>query len=345
MIYTVDLQAFLHHAQNTTIVDVRSESEYQQGHIPGSRNIPLLNNEQRTLVGTLYKQSGKEAAVLKGLQLAGPRFYELFKQLRKASKGRKLLVYCWRGGLRSNIMAWLMSLADYDLYLLQGGYKAWRTEVAALIAQPRQWTILSGRTGCGKTETLQHLKAFGEQVLDLEYYANHRGSAFGHIGLAPQPTVEHFENLLAAQLRQFDTQKTVWAESESRFIGKVRIPDAMYNQLMHSPIIEIAMDIEARKQRIWQEYGSFDIQALSQATLQLERKLGGDRTTVAVEALKAGDWNTWLDILLHYYDKTYSHSLGQRQGTVVEFVSPGTAPYVWCNELVQIAKTIWMQQQ
>jgi tRNA 2-selenouridine synthase len=344
MIYTVDLQVFLRHAQNTPIVDVRSQNEYQRGHIPGSLNIPLLNNEQRTLIGTLYKQSGKEAAVLKGLQLVGPHFYELFKQLRKASKDRKLLVYCWRGGLRSNIMAWLMSLADYDLYLLQGGYKAWRAEVAAINAQPRQWIILSGRTGCGKTETLRHLKAMGEQVLDLEHYANHRGSAFGQLGLAPQPTVEHFENLLAAQLRQFNAQKPVWAESESRFIGKVRIPDAMYNQLMHSPIIEIAMDIEVRKQRIWQEYGNFDVQDLIKATLQLERKLGGDRTKVAVEALKAGDWNGWLDILLQYYDKTYSYSLSQRRGTVVEFVAPGISPCEWCNELIQKAKTIWMQQ-
>lgn len=344
MIYTVDLATFLQHAENTPIVDVRSESEYHSGHIPGSRNIPLLNNEQRTLVGTLYKQSGKEAAVLKGLQLAGPQFYDLFKQLRKASHERKLLVYCWRGGLRSNIMAWLMSLADYDLYLLQGGYKAWRAEVASTMAKSWQWTILSGKTGSGKTAALQHLKAMGEQVLDLEHYASHRGSAFGHIGLAPQPTVEHFENLLAAQMRQFETEKPVWAEGESRFIGKVRIPDAMYNQMMESPLIEIDMDTEARKQRIWQEYGGFDKQALVQATLLLERKLGGDRTKIAVEALEAGNWSAWLDILLHYYDKTYSHSLAQRQGAAVAFVSPNIEPKDWCNGLVQKAKDIWKQQ-
>jgi tRNA 2-selenouridine synthase len=178
----------------------------------------------------------------------------------------------------------------------------------------------------------------------LEHYANHRGSAFGHIGLAPQPSVEHFENLLAARLRQFSTEKPVWAESESRFIGKVRIPDDMYNEMMQSPLVEIVMDTEARKMRIWQEYGCFDTQALLQATLQLERKLGGDRTKIAAEALQAGNWSTWLDILLQYYDKTYSHSLSQRQGKVVEFISAGTTPKEWCSGLAQKANAIWKQQ-
>ncbi|HXV98610.1 MAG TPA: tRNA 2-selenouridine(34) synthase MnmH, partial [Anaerolineae bacterium] len=246
MIDAKELDAFLQTGDSLPIIDVRSEAEYAKGHIPGSINIPLLTNEQRVQVGTLYKQMGREAAVMKGFQLVGPQFYDRFKAMRKLAHEQELRIYCWRGGMRSNIMAWMMNLAEYRVHVLQGGYKAWRQYAHELFAQSWQWTILAGKTGVGKTALLRQLALRGEQVLDFEQLANHKGSAFGHLGQEPQPTVEHFENLLAWKLKDMDIGQPIWIENESRFIGKVRIPDALFNQAIHSPVVEVERHDEER---------------------------------------------------------------------------------------------------
>lgn len=330
-------------AQQYPLVDARSEAEWAQGHIPGSANVPILNNEHRKVVGTLYKQSGKEAAIMKGFQLAGPLFYDIFKQARKLAKERTLLLYCWRGGMRSHILAWMMQLADYKVYLLKGGYKAYRAQVHATIAYPWQLLVIGGPTGSGKTELLELLRAAGEQVVNLEALANHRGSAYGHIGLPPQPSVEHFENLLAQALQPLDVHKTVWIENESRFIGKVRIPDVFFNRLQQAPMVTLELAQPARKERIWQEYGSMPLAQLLEATANLEKKLGNERMRQACAALEAGDHNTWLDIVLHYYDKTYGHSTQQHMGNVLGYTPTTTQPAEWAPHLIAMKNDIWKQ--
>ena len=342
MMHTRELDIFLKETPEGAMVDVRSEAEFAQGHIPGSINIPLLTNEQRVQVGTLYKQLGKEAAVLKGFQLVGPQFYERFKALRKASVEHRLSIYCWRGGMRSNIMAWMMNLSDYEVGVLKGGYKAYRQYAHALFARPWKWIVLSGKTGTGKTDLLRQLALRGEQVLDFEGLAHHKGSAFGHIGQPSQPTVEYFENLLAWNLRQFDPDKPVWIENESRFLGKVRIPDALFNQTLSMPVIEVERDLDTRKRIIWDDYGRYPIELLLEATEKLSRKLGGDREQQAAALLTSGDWQGWLDILLVYYDKTYAHSGQIRTGPVRHF-RPGNDMAADTTLLLHLKNQIWNQ--
>jgi tRNA 2-selenouridine synthase len=285
---------------------------------------------------------GKEAAVMKGFKLIGPKFYDLFREVRKNAKGKELALYCWRGGMRSNIVAWMMALADYDVSLIQGGYKSYRQYAHGLFAQNFHWIILSGKTGSGKTELLHQLAACGEQVLDLEALAHHKGSAFGHLGELEQPTVEQFENKIAWQLRQFDMNKPVWVESESRTIGKARIPDAIFNQMIAMPLIEIERTEEARRKLILDEYGIYPITALIEATEKLERRLGGDRMKIACQALLSEDWQGWLDILIPYYDKTYAHSRNARIGASHPLTLSGNTDED-VKSLIVASKKIWNQ--
>ncbi len=323
MIEPTELEGFLSRLNGLPAIDVRSEGEFAQGHIPGSINIPLLTNEHRVQVGTLYKQMGKEAAVLKGFQLAGPRFYDIFKSVRKVSEDHGVSVYCWRGGMRSNIIAWMMNLSDYRVNLLKGGYKAYRHYAHQLFTCPWQFLVLDGKTGSGKTVLLRQLAGRGEQVLDLEALANHRGSSFGHIGLDPQPSVEHFENLIAWQLRKFDPGKPVWIENESRMIGQVKIPDAVFNRARTMPVIEVEIPEAARRALIWDEYGKLPVTELLEATERLSKRLGSDRMKQACMALVSGDWQGWLDLLLPYYDKTYAHSRQTHTGAVTKCLLTG----------------------
>lgn len=322
------------------VVDVRSEGEYAQGHIPGSINVPLLTNEHRVQVGTLYKQMGKEAAVLKGFQLAGPRFYDIFKAVRKVSDEHRVSIYCWRGGMRSNIVSWMMNLSDYKVNLLQGGYKSYRNYAHELFARQWKWIVVDGKTGSGKTLLLHELAARGEQVLDLEALANHRGSSFGHIGLPPQPSVEHFENLVAWELRMFDPAKPVWVENESRFIGQIKIPDALFNQTRAMPVFEVERPDDVRREMIWEEYGKLPQTELVEATERLSKRLGGDRMKQACTALVAGDWQGWLDVLLPYYDKTYAHSKQTHSGTITKLLLTGNHQND-VDALVRLKEEIW----
>jgi tRNA 2-selenouridine synthase len=287
---------------------------------------------------------GKEAAVMKGFQLAGPLFYDLFKAMRKASISHKLRIYCWRGGMRSNIMAWMMNLSDFEVTLLKGGYKSYRQHAHQLFSQSWKWVVLSGKTGVGKTALLNQLALRGEQVLDLEGLANHKGSAFGHIGQPAQPFVEQFENLIAWQLKDFDISKPVWVESESRFIGQVRIPDALFNQTLTMPVIEAEASDELRRKLIWEDYGAYPVAELIEATEKLSRRLGGDRMKAACTNLEAGNWQGWLDVLLPYYDKTYSHSGKIRSGAVYPITLTGLTQSD-IDSILQLKENIWKNQK
>ncbi|MFN4299073.1 MAG: tRNA 2-selenouridine(34) synthase MnmH [Thermaurantimonas sp.] len=314
-------------------IDARSESEYSVGHIPGSYNIPLLNDEHRAAVGTAYKQMGREAAVELGFKLVGPLFFEKFKSLQqKAGKEKKLLIYCWRGGMRSNILAWMMHLADYEVYVLKGGYKAFRNWALKYFEAPHSFIVLGGMTGSGKTEILRILMTKGEKVLDLEHLASHRGSAFGHIDMPPQPTNEHFENLIAIQLFRYHDLKPIWVENESRKIGRLKIPDALFDQLIKAPTVVVEVPESIRKRRVLDEYGKYDTIALSEATRKLQKRLGNERMNSALNALHNKDLNKWLDTVLPYYDKTYQYDLEKRNSTVL-FV-----PFDWNNIDESISK-------
>ncbi|MFN9392023.1 MAG: tRNA 2-selenouridine(34) synthase MnmH [Flavobacteriales bacterium] len=294
-------------------IDVRSPGEYAAGHIPGAINIPLLNNEERAEVGTIYKQHGRDSAVDAGFRLTGGKFARYVQEAREACSDREAIVYCWRGGLRSAIMSWIFSLSGMHIHQLSGGYKAWRNECLRLFAHPFQILLLSGMTGCGKTAILRQLEQMGEQILDLEKWASHKGSSFGALGQPEQPTQEHFENLLGFGLMNSNDQRRLWIEDESRFIGKLRIPDALLRQMARAPELEVCCTQEERIARILHEYGAFPAEQLSERTVALSRRIGGEQVKSALKRLHEGDLQSWVGILLDYYDKTYLYTRCRRR--------------------------------
>jgi len=293
-------------ANETPLIDVRSPSEYEYGHIPGAINISLLNDEQRHLVGILFKKNGQTAAVELGFELIGHLFHLYIKQARAVAPNGRVYLYCWRGGLRSNTMAWILSAAGFDVTIIENGYKSYRRLALKVFTSFSRFLVISGATGAGKTEILHQLNSAGEVILDLEAIANHKGSVFGAFGQKPQSTQEHFENLIALELFRKASASVIWVEHESRMIGKLRIPDGVYSRLLSSPIVLIERSFSQRKSRILLEYGIFPNELLATQTALLRPRLGNDATKFALEALHADDKNTWVDIMLNYYDKSYS---------------------------------------
>ncbi len=310
---TLTLDLFWTLRQQLPVVDARSEGEFEQSHIPGAVNIPILNNAERILVGTLYKTAGAEKATLKGFELVGPRFHLIQKEALKLFPGKKLILYCWRGGMRSQILSWLLTQVGFEIYRLEGGYKTYRSFTFSWVRKPFPILILGGRTGVGKTVLLHQLKERGEQVLDLEGLANHKGSSFGSIGQPPQPSVEQFENLLAEALREMNPLQALWVENESRKIGRIILPDIFYAQMTLSPRIEVEKSDAERIAHIAQEYGDLDQEELLAAVQRLHKRLGGDRTQQALEAIRAHQPERWIDLLLGYYDKSYEFDLQRHE--------------------------------
>jgi tRNA 2-selenouridine synthase len=310
---TLTLDNFWTLREQLPLVDARSEGEFAQSHIPGAINIPILNNAERIQVGTLYKQAGPEKATLKGFELVGPRFHLIQREALRNFPNKKVMLYCWRGGMRSQILSWLLTQVGFEVYRLAGGYKTYRTFTFNEVRKPYPLLVLGGKTGAAKTVLLQKLKERGEQVVDLEGLANHKGSSFGAIGLPGQPTVEQFENLLAEQLRKIQPDRAIWVENESRRIGRIILPDPFFLQMTQSPRIEIEKTDTERIAHIAREYAGLDQVELSDAVLRLQKRLGGDRTKQAVEAIQANQPEIWIPILLQYYDKTYSYDLARHE--------------------------------
>ena len=291
------------------LLDARSGSEFAQSHIPRAFNLPILTDSERVIIGTLYKKEGSEAATLKGFELVGPRFHYIQKEAIRLFPERKIIVYCWRGGMRSQILSWLLGMVGFEVYRLKGGYKTYRTFTFEEVRKDRKLIVIGGKTGTGKTVLLQKLKEKGEQILDLEGIANHKGSSFGGIGQAPQPTVEQFENLLAENLYKLDPSIPTWIENESRKIGRLILPDQLYDQMGNSIMIDIQKSLEERIAHIASEYGNLSEESLIAAVKRLQKRLGGLRTQQAIEAIQEKNSTAWISNLLIYYDKTYEFDL------------------------------------
>jgi len=306
------------------VVDVRSPGEYSCGHIPGAVNIPLFDDSQRAEVGTLYKHEGTEKAVLKGIDLAAPQMSAKLARALDLSHDRQLLVHCWRGGMRSEAMAWLFSTGGITSMLLGGGYKAYRNHILSDLNRSRKYIILGGLTGSGKTELLKHMMSAGAQVTDLERLASHRGSAFGALGQPPQPSSEHFANLLYDDLSGKNDDAHIWLEDESRNIGTVFMPDGFFEQMQTAPVVALMMSIETRMPRLLQEYTSFPLYQIEASVMKISKRLGGDRTREALDAVKRDDYRTAIKITLEYYDKSYNYGLTRRPAGQVLFVETDT---------------------
>ncbi len=292
------------------LLDVRSPGEYAQGHIPCAVSFPLFSDAERAAVGTLYKQTGKEDAMELGLRYVGPKLESFVKEAKALAPGRKIMVHCWRGGQRSGAMAWLLRQAGFEVETMPGGYKAYRKWVLECFeSSPLQLVVLGGQTGSGKTKILHELARLGEQVIDLEGLANHKGSAFGFIGELPQPTVEQFENDLFDRILALDLTKRIWVENESHSIGRVFIPEPFWKKMKIAPLVNIKIPDEARIQNLLEDYVLTDKADLVTAFNKIGKKLGGNNLKTALEALERDDYPSAAKIALWYYDKTYQHGI------------------------------------
>lgn len=303
-------QQFLLLKDEVPVLDVRSPGEYAHGHIPGAISFPLFSDEERAVVGTAYKQQGRDIAFELGLRFVGPKMEDFVKSARKIARDGRLGVHCWRGGQRSGAMAWLLRQAGLDVQTLDGGYKAYRQCVLDGFGEADlQIVIVGGSTGSGKTKILHALKNAGEQIIDLEGIAHHKGSAFGFIGELPQPTVEQFENNLYEAIRNTSPARKVWLENESRSIGRVYIPDAFWAKMKKAPLMNVRIPLEARVNNLLEDYVLTDKADLEIAFRRIEKKLGGLKLKQAIEFLELGEYEPAARIALEYYDKTYQYGL------------------------------------
>lgn len=293
------------------IVDVRTPAEFNKGHMPHAVNLSLFSDEERAVVGTLYHQKGKQAAVLQGLAFVSPNMKALTEKAL-ALGSSEIGVYCWRGGMRSQSMAWLFETVDLHCFVCEGGYKAFRRQVLAQFEKPLQLKVIAGATGSGKTEILQELAALGEQVIDLEALANHRGSAFGALGQQPQGSTENFENRLFEILTLLDPSRPVWVEDESIMIGRIQLPLPFFTQMHQSSAYYIQTPFVDRMDRLMKEYAHYPVEQLIASIQLLERRLGGNHCQEAVKACRANDFSTAIAIVLQYYDKAYAKSLVEK---------------------------------
>lgn len=314
MAESLDIDAFLERSRYATLFDVRTPAEFAQGHVPGAHNLPLFSNEERAEVGTLYKQQGRAAALLHGLHLVGPKLRRMVEAAREVTTHRDVLVHCWRGGMRSESVAWLLDFMGYRVATLDDGYKAFRRYVRDAFALPRLVCLLGGMTGSGKTDLLHALADRGEQVIDLETLAHHKGSVFGHLGQDEQPSQEHFENELAMQWQALDPHRPVWIEDESRRIGRVCVPNEIWRQMRRADVVVLDVPFGARVERLVADYGRYDAARLVEAIGVIGKRLGGLRMKQAKQAVYAGALHEACRLLLAYYDKAYRYGLEQRDG-------------------------------
>jgi tRNA 2-selenouridine synthase len=309
----LSITEFLKLSKEHPILDVRSPGEYKHAHIPTAYSLSLFTDEERKVVGTAYKQESREKAIKIGLSYFGGKMVTMVEEAERIIADRNhaynthskiVLVHCWRGGMRSAGVAWLLDLYGFAVHTLAGGYKAYRNWVLKQFENPYNINVLGGYTGSGKTRLLQQLANQGEIFIDLEKIAGHKGSAFGNLEQRKQPGQEQFENELAMALAAA-ASRTIWVEDESQRIGLVNIPGAFMRMLRERKLLFIDIPFEERLENILAEYGSYSHESLEAAITRIKKRLGRLNTKNAVECLKENNLKECFRILLKYYDKHY----------------------------------------
>lgn len=305
---------------NIPLIDVRAPIEFKEGHFPTSVNLPLLNDEERKNVGTTYKKQGKEAAIKLGHELISGdvkssriRAWTEFLQKNKNAE-----LYCFRGGLRSQIATDWLKEAGFSLHKITGGYKALRQYLINQIDEltPKfNFTIIAGRTGSGKTPFLYET---GLPMIDLEKLANHQGSAFGRMG--EQPTQINFENCLAVEmLRVFETSNKILLEDESRRIGDNQLPLIFFEKKQISELVLIEESLEERIETIYKDY--IEVKSpeyLAQSLQRISKKLGGKNYLEISQKMVKGNHRDWIkDLLVLYYDPLYDFKLKDKEANII----------------------------
>lgn len=317
----ISIAFYFRNLEHIPIIDVRSPGEFEKGHIPNAKNIELFTNEERAVVGTAYKKESKEKAFELGYEFVVPKLNDFITKAIEVAPNKEVAVHCWRGGQRSNAFAdHLIDNGFKKVYLIEKGYKAFRNYVLQRFEQPFDIKILGGYTGTGKTEILHFLKQKGQQIIDLEGMANHRGSAFGGIDLPPQPTTEQFENNLFLVLRSLNLNKPIWVEDESRAIGKVSIPDVFYHKMRTMPVYFLDVPFQERTKHLVDTYANLSQDKLADAIIRITKRLGSEKSNLALDALRDKNYHKVVEITLFYYDKYYLKGLHKRdESTVLEF--------------------------
>jgi tRNA 2-selenouridine synthase len=352
-IQKITIEEFIKLAKQYSVLDVRSPGEYTQAHIPNAYSLPLFTDEERKQVGTAYKQQSREAAIKIGLDYFGEKMRKMVEDaegiVRSQESGVKnlqasgsglltpdpVLVHCWRGGMRSAAVAWLLDLYGFKVYLLTGGYKAYRKWALAQFEKVYNFNIIGGYTGSGKTLLVHQLIKENKKVIDLEALSCHKGSAFGAIEDMPQPRQEMFENLLAENLAQLAVEsgqlakdakgslpiangslpaaECIWLEDESQRIGNLQIPMALWHTMRKAPVFFLDIPFEERLKYITEEYGKQRKENLKNAILRIQKRLGGLETKLALNFLREENYQECFRILLTYYDKWYHKGLYNRE--------------------------------
>ena len=300
------------------ILDARSPSEYAQDHLPGAMNVPVLDDQEREHVGTVYKQQSAFEAKRIGAPLAARNIAAHIERLfRDKPRAWKPLVYCWRGGGRSGSLVHVLRQVGWDARRLEGGYKAFRRQVVAELDElPARFNFLvvCGATGSGKSRLLEALATVGSQVLDLETLAAHRGSVLGELPGAPQPSQKAFETAAWSALSQFDPHRPVYVESESKKVGNLRVPERLIERMRASRCLRLEAGVDTRVALLLEDYAHFVASpAALEAKLELLRDLhGAERITQWKEMLSRGRWQPLVrDLLESHYDPAYRRSLGR----------------------------------
>jgi len=284
--------------------------EYNHAHIPSAINLPLFSDEERKDVGTIYSKSGRENAILKGLEYVGPKLKDYIETVNSyAGIQKDIYLYCARGGMRSESLGWLLDLYGYNIHILIGGYKYFRRYVLSSFENEYDISLLGGKTGSSKTLILDDLKELGENIVDLESIANHKGSAFGALGEKEQPSQEHFENLLCIEFNKIKKNKTVWLEDESYLIGRCAIPKPLWEQMKNARLmLYLDIPIDSRAKYLESVYGQYDKDLLIASVERIKKRLGGLNMKNAIEFIENDNYYEAAIILLSYYDKSYTSS-------------------------------------
>jgi tRNA 2-selenouridine synthase len=313
----IEIPEFLSLRKNLPVVDVRSEKEFEEGHVLGAVNIPILNNAERIAVGTDYKKKGQLEAIKTGFRLVGPRIIDLVTEAEKIAPDREMLVHCWRGGMRSENFCHFTGMARLRTHQLKGGYKAYRKAALDSFKSPFKFVVIGGSTGSGKSDVLRALAKKGEQIIDLEKLANHKGSVFGGLMMPPQPTTEQFQNNLFEEILRLDLSRRIWIEDESIAVGKIFLPEDLWKKMSISPVVEMNVEKAIRIQRLVSEYGPADKNQFLSGIEKITKKLGGQNFTSAKQTLLQGAIASTIEILLTYYDKAYATGMSKKQNRIL----------------------------
>jgi len=311
------------------LIDVRSPSEYYKGHLPNSINIPLFDNNERSIIGTIYKKKGREIAVIEGLKFFEKKMKLLLDNLFMNIDSHKIIpennneisirIYCSRGGMRSQSIAWLLEKYKLNTITLKGGYKTYRRWILDSFSKKWNIVIIGGKTGTGKTRLLSLLEKYKYQTIDLEGFACHRGSTFGGLGMEKQPSNEQFENKIAEKLNTFNTINNIFVEAESANIGKCKIPHEFFNQMKKSRRIEILRSESNRLDELIDTYSVFKKEELKDSVQRIKKRLGPQRTKIALESIDNEKWDLVCRSVLDYYDRCYEYEkVGKENITLLD---------------------------